>query len=158
MRRILKIIAIIVVLLMAGTYTVYALEYKGNYNVSASITVNISPAGNFVEVESLSDFTYDSEPTSPVQFWDLFRGTEGGGGHGHKALTGDYLVTWTFKKEGTGDRTFFSVDNVPRGQSQVFKMFMDNEPPGHGTLTITVKNDLTGYIVHTSLPYNVVVG
>jgi len=151
--RTLKIIAIIVVVLLAGTYAIYALDYKGNYNLTASVRLNISDSGVFLVVDSLTEFSYDSEPTSVVQFWDLFRG----GGHGPTRLPNTYLMTWELDNAGsTGLRTYFTVDLVERGESAVFNAHFDNEPPGTGTLKIIV-TDYLGATLHQRT-YDVVIG
>lgn len=63
---------------LAVPYVVYALDYRGNYNVAVAFTANRDLAGVF----SVSAVDFISEPTEAWDFWDIMKGHSGGGDKG----------------------------------------------------------------------------
>ena len=145
MRKILKILAIVVVLVLAGTYLIYVLDYKGNYNLATTITLNIDDTGSI----SLTEFDYDVEPTSAIQFWDLFRG---GGSEPGEAT---YKVYWELNYSGIS-RTERVYRTLAPGESAVLDTQFNNIPAGDASLKITVLSWTNTYLYSKS--YSVVVG
>ncbi len=144
MNRWLKIVAIIVVLVLAGTYAMYAMVYKGNYNLDVSVKLNVSSERSI----ALTEFASSSSPTNMLQFWDQLKGS------GDSATDG-YIVSWQLT-QGTDTTSLITRCLVSTGESKVLDQTFSNVNPGDGTLTITVR-DAFGASLHVQT-YTVVVG
>jgi hypothetical protein len=142
MNRWLKILAIIVVIAVAGTYGMYAMLYKGNYNVGVSVKLSVSSE----RAISLSDFTYSSSPTDALQFWEQMKGS------GDSATTG-YIIYWDFDNAWSVHVTRCTV--LP-GESIVLTHTFSNVEAGASTLTITVRDAFNTYLHERT--FDVVVG
>ncbi len=139
MKRILKILAIIVVLILVGTYIIYALEYQGNYNVTAKVNLAVDMYGT----PTLSGFSSSTNPTSPVQFWDLFKG------HSIADNESAYLLYYTLSLTSSTiqgvaiGKTYQGVVGsgaIEYGSSHTTEVNIFNVESGLYTLSLTVKD------------------
>lgn len=144
MRRWIKILAIIAVLALVGTYAVYAVEYKGNYNLTVSVKLSISSE----RAVSLTEFTSSSSETEPLEFWNQLK--SGGG----SATTG-YQVSWELN-QSDDTTTLLTRTTILLGESQVISQSFDNIPAGQASLKITVR-DAFGTYMH-EMAFSLVVG
>lgn len=145
MKKILKILAIALVLVLAGTYAIYALDYKGNYNTTVIVTLNIDDNGN----PALVEFIYDSAPTSAVQFWDLFRGSADD--------IGDASYKIYFELNQSGDTTTkMKRAMLGNGESKDILVEFKNIASGDAVLKVTVR-DFAGASVYVKA-YSLVIG
>ena len=143
MRRWLKIAAIVVVLVLAGTYAMYAMFYRGNYNVDVSVKLNVSAERGI----SLSDFTSSSSSTDALQFWEQLSV-----GNGDSATTG-YIIYWDLDSAWSVHTTTCTVSP---DDSIVLTHTFSNVEAGETTLTITVRDAFNTYL-HERI-FEVVVG
>jgi len=150
MRRLWKALLVVAVLAVVGTYVIYALDYQGNYNTTVSMTVSADPStlANLY----VTEFKVSSEPTSPVQFWDLFRG-------GHTPPPWAYEMYVELNKSGAsttespGSILFPPGDNGPQIISVEFK----NVSPGSATIRVYIVNTQMQAIIYDHT-YSVVIG
>jgi len=152
MRRWLKIAAIVVVLVLAGTYVIYALEYKGNYNSTASMTVSAAPST--LPNLYVTEFKVTSEPTSPVQFWDLLTSRPPG------TPSWEYTLYAELNESGVrvGDVQSLPIIFPPgRTGPQSISVEFKNISPGSATIHVYIINAAmqTSVFDHT---YSVVIG
>ena len=145
MKRLLKILAVAVVLVLVGTYVIYVLDYKGNYNVSTTVTLNVDSTGGI----SLTEFDYAVEPTSIVQFWDLFK--QGAGGFGDTS----YKIYFELNQSGQTWNEQVCRD-LSNGDSKILTSEFENLSFGDAVLKITVRDRANTYLFEKS--YSVVVG
>ena len=150
MRRMFKILAIVIVLMVAGTYAIYALEYKGNYNVKAKVTVKYVAEGDV----DVTGFTTTVAPTSVVQFWDLFKG------HGQSGSEYRYAIYLTMNysngKQVTNLQGFF-MTGLGTITSQVLESNFYNVSPGQATIWVKIVYTLTNTVTFQKT-YSVDVG
>lgn len=146
MKRWLKILAIGVVLAVAGTYAIYAMEYKGNYNLTASFTLNVDQYGGV----AIAGFTYDSEPTGMAQFWEQFKG------HSAGDEAAAYMVYWELNQSGVKTTFITSSGVIDYGTSKVMSLKADNLDPGTGAIKVTIRDSHTTILLERS--FDVVIG
>lgn len=142
MKRMLKILAIIVVVALAGTYAMYAMWYRGNYNLTVKVQLNVSSERELV----FSEFTSSSEPTDALEFWNQLKG----GGTG---ATEGYIIYWDLD---SGWRTLTTRTLIPLGESKLLEQTFSNINAGETTLTITVRDAFGASLLEKT--YTVVVG
>jgi hypothetical protein len=147
MKRILKILAIVVVLVLAGTYGIYLLDYKGNYNLNVQVQVNLDDNGGV----SFSQFSSDSEPTSVVQFWDVFRA-----GHSDDPTTRTYKVVMVLNQSGESV-TIMANLLIANGESKMATDTFENVPVGEYSLTVSLRSGFPLTTINEKT-YSVVVG
>jgi len=155
MKRILKILAIVVVVILAGTYVIYASEYQGNYNVTAKVTLSMDMYGT----PTISAFSSSNKATSPVQFWDLFKG------HGLPENTSMYSIYYTMALSSntiqgvTVGKSYQGVvisSVTEYGTSSTSEFGVSNVEPGIYTMSLTLKDSQDATVLTHS--YEVVVG
>ena len=130
MSKKLKWIAIAIALVLGGTYAIYSLEYKGNYNLDASFTLNVDQYGNV----AIAEFSYDIDETGMMQFWDQLKG------RGTPEGTENYIVWWTLNQSGELTTVNANSGIIAYGESGICSIDMDNLEPGSGTLSIEITN------------------
>lgn len=125
----LKLIAIVVVLVLVGSYALYAFNYKGKYNVETNLTLNVDEYGGV----AIANFEYDCSPVSYGDFWDLFKGHSVPEG-----MTG-YIIYYTLNQSGeTSTRITSAV--VPNGESSVVSLTLNNLDPGAASLKVSIRD------------------
>ncbi len=144
MKGLLKILAIVIVLALAGTYIIYALEYRGNYNLDVSVNLNVSADRTI----SLTEFISSSSPTDALQFWEQLKG-------GGSSATEGYMITMLLNHT-TGSVSLITRCLVPLGESKVLEQTFSNVPSGAATVKITVR-DAFGASLYDKT-YSVVIG
>ena len=142
MRRWLKIAAIVVVLVLAGTYVAYAMLYRGNFNLTVKVTLNVSAERSL----AFSDFSAVSTPTGMMQFWEQMKGS------GTSATEG-YLIYWDLDSAW---RTLTTRCLIPLGESKVLEQTFSNVNAGDSILTITIRDAFGASLLEKS--FTVVVG
>jgi hypothetical protein len=130
MKKLLKWVVIGVVVVLAFTYAMYALEYKGNYNLSVTVPIH-SDSGDV----TASTIAVDSDDTSVLQFWDKFS-------LGGDAGTGFYTVYCQLNV--SGDTTTHSTSfDIAADQSLAVKFTFDNIEPGQGSVRVYIVEQAT---------------
>ena len=152
MRKLWKIILIVAVFALVGTYVIYALEYQGNYNCTASMMVSAdtSTLTNLY----VTEFKVTSEPTSPVQFWDVFTSRPPG------TPSWEYTLYAELNQSGVrvGDVQSLPIIFPPgRTGPQSISVEFKNISPGSATIHVYIINAAmqTSVFDHT---YSVVIG
>jgi len=160
MRRITKIAAVVVVALVGLTYGVYALEYRGNYDVTVTFVLSQPVLGQ----PQVTNVAFTSEPTSTLAFWDGLRGHGGGGG-----ITIGYIIAVELsRKTGAIDSTGAEISEVVGFQRMGWQfddttteydveMGIGNMPPGEATARIYITSAPMMTIVFDH-SYDLVVG
>jgi len=144
-------IGIVVVIILAGvTYGAYAMSYQGNYDVNVSFSIGIPEVG----VVAITDFEYESEPTSVLSFWELK-------GHG-SALTGTYVVYAEWNQTGELDTKVVDVvltDIVLSDESAITEVSFTflNKAPGEAQVRLYVVYEVVDSTIYDKT-YDVIVG
>lgn len=144
MKKMLIAILIVVVLVFSGTYVVYALDYKGNYNVTVRFLAQTEDATEF----SVSGFSVSSEPTDMVDCWDLLKGAGGPNPDNLPPLDTIYYVYVEAKRAGVIEGGVIAFFNVSADSSAEFGTVLKNLEPGEYDFRVYVKYDLTDQIVY----------
>jgi hypothetical protein len=130
MKKLLKWAVVGIVIILAFTYAMYALEYKGNYNLSVTVPVH-SDSGDVLG----STIATDSEGTSVLQFWDKFS-------LGGDAGTGFYTVYCQLNISGTITTDSMNFD-IASGETLAFRFTFDNIAPGQGNVRVYIIDQTT---------------
>ena len=128
-RRYLILIGIVVGILL-GSYVVYALEYKGDYNVNIKFDLVVSSVLTEVQIMNIN---VTQEPTTYVDFWDIFKHIT----PASKGLVGLYLIQITFEDDdhidvllntgvGIEVNSFTPIDINLRGLEEGSGTFLNN--------------------------------
>lgn len=149
--RLGKLAVVGVVLVVIFTYGVYAMSYQGNYDVEISFSMTVPEMGEV----AITEFEYESEPTSVMSFWEL-RGKSGA------PLTGVYTVYAEWNQSGVLDTMVVPVPvtDIPLSDSSdktevSFTFF--NKAPGTVTLRLYVVYEYIDSVIY-DMDYPVVVG
>ena len=143
MRMLWKVLIVIVVLVLGGTYVLYALEYKGNYNVNLQYAVNVDDVGNV----AVSNFEYTCTPTEYTQWWET--------GRGHVDDAANLVIYYELNISGE-THTYMHRLAALYGESETINFQLTNLPVGDGSLKISVRSNTNALLVeHT---YEVVIG
>ena len=132
------IIAVAVVLLIGVPYAVYALEYRGNYNVTVSFTASSEILGEL----TITEVSITSEPTDVMQLWDQLKSHNlDERGYGYQI----YLeITVTGQLIGTGITAML----VNAGETQDQTVTALNVRPGEASVRIYIEDILLDNIVY----------
>jgi hypothetical protein len=139
LRKTVVILVVAIALVFIIPYFVYATDYKGNYNVTATSSGTLDLAGTF----SATTPTISSEPTSAWDFWDMLKShtrpdarysvfleiTRSG------EVVGSDIAALALDLGGTGE-VVLVAENVSPGQADVRVYFMD-------LITMTIVYDKT---------------
>jgi hypothetical protein len=145
MKRLLKILAVAVVVVLVFTYAMYVWDYKGNYNVTISVPVHGDGAAGENPITA-SGISAACEPTSIWQFWSGLS-TTGSSGSGlytvYCELNMYDMGTWY---EGADGSVQFSMNSVTHhhsldissGQDVSVTFTFDNIEPGRGNVHVYI--------------------
>jgi len=145
MRRVWMILLVAAILILGGSYVLYALQYEGKYNLSTELTVSVDVDGGV----AISGFTYDCDEVTYGDFWAMFKG------HSSGDVSDDYTIYYTLNQSGARTTWTQSV-TIDYGGSAEVRMTMKNLAPGEGTLVVAVRD--THNAVHLERSFPVVVG
>ena len=145
--KVWKIVLIAVIaLVLLGTYGIYAWGYQGNYNVTAKVTIYVDNYGT----PSISAFSTSSEPTSYVQFWDLFKG------HSLPDNASKYMIYWSMDASLWSHQGMAVSGTIDYGTSSTTTFTIGNVEPGVYSMDLILKDNYGATVLtHT---YEVVVG
>jgi len=146
MNKMAKWLVIGLVLVLAGTYAIYVLDYRGNYNVTAKVKLSVDTSGTV----AVSEFSTSCAPTSPVQFWDLFKGHSAGEG------TGQYIIYYWMNVSGKTLSGTAGTPTIDYGSSGTALFTIANVPVGVYTLHLSLRDSLGTMVLSKS--YEVTVG
>jgi hypothetical protein len=138
MRLRVLILVIAVALVFAIPYTVYALDYKGNYIVTASMTVSVDALGTF----SSTTPAISSEPMGVWDFWDVFKG------HGTDRPDVGYQVYLEITQSGDLVGTGITAIRIYAGESLDMTITADNVSPGQAEVRVYFVDIFTDAIVY----------
>jgi len=145
-------IGIVVVIILAGvTYGTYAMSYQGNYDVNVSFSIGVVETG----VVAITEFEYESEPTSVLSFWEL-RGKSGA------PITGTYTVYAEWNQTGELETKVLDVvltdivlSEATQDTEVSFSFF--NKAPGEAQLRLYVVFAYIDSMIYDNT-YDVIVG
>ena len=122
-----KLLAIVAVIVLAGSYILYAWNYQGNYNVTTQLNLNVDDNGNV----AIAGFEYDCEEVGYDDFWGSFRGHTIDEG-----FTG-YMIYYELNQSGAKS-TLIGNEVIENGASAVVLQHMDNLAPGVASVKISI--------------------
>ena len=133
MKRLIKWLAVGIVILLVFTYAMYAWSYQGNYNVAVTVPVRGSSNPNDSSAVSASQVTLDSQPTDFWEFWSTFSSMPSVG-------SGAYVLYCEFFITAGGAFRHFQSQAFDIATNQVLSLtfhYKDVEP-GQGTVHVYI--------------------
>lgn len=124
-----KLLAIVAVIVLAGSYVLYAWNYQGHYNVETQLTLNVDDNGNV----AIAGFEYDCEEVGYDDFWGLFKGHTV-----EEGFTG-YMIYYELNQSGVKS-THIGNEVIENGASVVVLQHMYNLEPGDASVKISIRD------------------
>jgi len=132
------VLVVIIVLVFVIPYSVYAMDYKGNYNVSVTTRASVDSLGAF----SATTPQIDCDATDMWDFWGLLKG------HGTDRPDYGYMVYLEITRAGV--LVGFDVTTIRLNATESIDIILtaDNVSPGEADVRVYFVDVMTDTIVY----------